>query len=121
MDKPSVGRIVHYVSNSQRWGGEGARYCRAAIITETFDGVERIQELLGAEKESVFKPNTVNLAVLEPDCLRFESEVQYGEPGTCEKLDLRTWHWPERTGGIVTQTVVLGTDGIEHIVPLKGR
>lgn len=25
------------------------------------------------------------------------------------------------SGGIVTQTVVLGTDGIEHIVPLKGR
>jgi hypothetical protein len=77
--KPSVGRIVHYVSYGTP-GGEYASQCRAAIVTEgpdVFDGE-------GVE--------TVSLCVFNPtglffnDCRHDEDEKRGG-----------TWHWPERT------------------------
>lgn len=72
MVKPSVGRIVHYVSYGTP-GGEFTRECRAAVITEVRDS------------------ETVVLCVLNPTGIFFH-ESNYWED------DHRggTWHWPER-------------------------
>lgn len=105
--KPSVGRIVHYVSR----GSSDGKYkpeCRAAVITETDDDT-----------------STVGLAVMNPTGLFFDRLIAYddgsGDPGNpeCpnaphEQMPFRycpscpwtephhvggTWHWPERTDG----------------------
>ena len=100
--KPSVGRIVHYVSHGTP-GGEYKSECRAAIITETDTS------------------DTVGLAVLNPTGAFFNRTVPYhdgdettgnpdcpdaaahGNPfrycgcGWAEAAHRGgTWHWPER-------------------------
>jgi hypothetical protein len=70
--KPSIGRIVHYVSYGTP-GGEYASECRAAVVTETVGEV-------------------VGLAVLNPSGFFFNRDVHHFEdthPGG-------SWHWPER-------------------------
>lgn len=105
--KPSVGRIVHYVSYGTP-GGEYGKECRAAIITEVPEGVEN--------------PQTVGLCVLNPTGQFFNRSVPYhdgsGKPGDphCPNADSHdggpfrycacgwtepaylggTWHWAER-------------------------
>lgn len=84
--KPTVGRIVHYVS----YGTPGGRYastCRAAVVTEV--------------KGHAVSPNTleevpewvVGLCVLNPSGTFFDRGIVQSE------ADHRggTWHWPERT------------------------
>jgi hypothetical protein len=105
--KPSIGRIVHYVSHGTP-GGEYTQECRAAIITE-----------LSSDPDD---PDQVGLAVLNPTGMFFNRVVRYsdgagqnGEPD-CPSVDSHgqpfrycscgwteampvggTWHWPERT------------------------
>lgn len=89
--KPSVGRIVHYVSYGTP-GGEYSRECRAAIVTEVPEGVR--------------DPQTIGLCVLNPTGMFFNrtNPRDVGKPdvagGTnlCGGLDYAggTWHWPER-------------------------
>ena len=71
--KPSVGRIVHYVSYGTP-GGEYTSECRAAIITEV-------------PENSLY----VHLAVLNPAGMFFNVAKQ--DEG---KHEGGTWHWPER-------------------------
>lgn len=80
--KPSVGRIVHYVSYGTP-GGEYKSECRAAIVTG-----------LDPDPDDVPEPGQVfaDLCVLNPTgmffnrlCLQDEAEKTGG-----------TWHWPER-------------------------
>jgi hypothetical protein len=80
--KPSIGRIVHYVSYGTP-GGEYTSQCRAAIITG-----------LDPEPEKTPEPGQVfaDLCVLNPTgqffdrmCLQDEVDKTGG-----------TWHWPER-------------------------
>lgn len=98
--KPSVGRVVHYVSHGTP-GGEYGKECRAAIITETDTS------------------DTVGLAVLNPTGMFFNRTVTYHDgsetPGKPDcpnaphgELPFRycacgwieashkggTWHWP---------------------------
>jgi hypothetical protein len=88
--KPTVGRIVHYVSYGTP-GGEYRSECRAAIVTsETTDW-------------------SISLCVLNPDGLFFNHGVEQDE-GTVEDVPVNgpgavrartthrggTWHWPER-------------------------
>lgn len=70
--KPSVGRVVHYVSYGTP-GGEYTSECRAAIVTETDTS------------------DTVGLAVLNPTGMFFNRTVAHDE------IDKRggSWHWPE--------------------------
>jgi len=82
MNKPSVGRIVHYVSHGTP-GGEYTSECRAAVITEVTDNLDRDD----AEK-------TVGLAVLNPSGMFFNA-ARYDE-GTDGTYARGTWHWPER-------------------------
>lgn len=78
MPKPSVGRIVHYVSHGTPVREDGtqafALQCRAAIVTE------------------VINPDLVGLAVLNPTGMFFNQEITHDESGTVGG----TWHWPER-------------------------
>lgn len=80
--KPSVGRIVHYVSHGTP-GGEYTSECRAAIVTEVDAG----------------DPDRVGLSVVNPTGLFFHSLAG----GGCSHDDSSdgshrggTWHWPER-------------------------
>lgn len=91
MQKPSVGRIVHYQSYGSK-GGEYASECRAAIITQ------------------VNGSDFVGLAVLNPTGLFFHEDVELHEGEEVHTYDLSgdvlpdrlyrggTWHWPERIG-----------------------
>lgn len=74
MPKPSIGRVVHYVSHGTP-NGEYASECRAAIITEV----------------TASDPNYVGLAVMNPTGMFFNQDVQYSEHPIGG-----TWHWPER-------------------------
>ena len=70
--KPSIGRIVHYVSYGTP-GGEYTSQCRAAIIA------------------AVHGSETVDLCVMNPEGFFFNHEVDYSEDSKGG-----TWHWPER-------------------------
>jgi hypothetical protein len=71
--KPSIGRVVHYVSYGTP-GGEYTSECRAAIVTETDTS------------------DTVGLAVLNPTGMFFNRTIVHDEDGHSGG----TWHWPER-------------------------
>ena len=74
--KPSVGRVVHYVSYGTP-GGEYGKECRAAIVTEVQDD-----------------PRTsVGLCVLNPTGQFFNRAVPYDDSQP-ERAG-GTWHWPE--------------------------
>jgi len=74
MPKPSVGRVVHYVSYGTP-GGEYKSECRAAIITAVIDN------------------HWVRLGVINPTGLFFHEHAQLDEGG---RMVGGTWHWPER-------------------------
>jgi hypothetical protein len=77
--KPTVGRIVHYVSYGTP-GGEYRSECRAAVVTEVPEGVA--------------DPQTIGLCVLNPTGQFFSRTVPHHDGG--ETLAGGTWHWPER-------------------------
>jgi hypothetical protein len=79
--KPSIGRIVHYVSYGTP-GGEYRSECRAAVVTAVWPGGTAV-------------PAAVSVAVLNPTGMFFNEEIRQDEG------DHRggTWHWPERTEG----------------------
>lgn len=78
--KPTVGRIVHYVSYGTP-GGEYQPEHRAAVIAGL--------NILPGEDQEI---HSVSLVVLNPNGLFFNTEVFQDEH---EKRG-GTWHWPER-------------------------
>jgi hypothetical protein len=74
VEKPTVGRIVHYVSYGTP-KGEYESTCRAAIVAETFT----------TDNEEV------GLCVLNPTGIFFNT-VLHDE----NRKGPGTWHWPER-------------------------
>lgn len=84
--KPSIGRIVHYVSYGTP-GGEYGKECRAAVVTEVADYPDGVSE---ADKPNIAVP--VGLCVMNPTGLFFKRGVMQSEVGR----EGGTWHWPER-------------------------
>lgn len=86
--KPSVGRVVHYVSHGTPVREDGtqayASHCRAAIVTEVCDNPDG----LDPETDSP----CVSLAVLNPTGMFFDQHLPQDEDGKAGG----TWHWPER-------------------------
>lgn len=87
--KPTIGRIVHYVSHGTPVRDDGsqayASVCRAAVVTV------------------VPGPGVAGLAILNPSGLFFHEAVPYddaldpGENGFGAKWSAHaagTWHWP---------------------------
>jgi hypothetical protein len=95
--KPSVGRIVHYVSHGTPIREDGmqayAKQCRAAIVTEVD---RRDSYLVGLD---VFNPTGLFFHSLPDGGCNYHSAVS-GEPAewSCSGMDHPggTWHWPER-------------------------
>lgn len=92
MDKPSVGRIVHYVAYGTPGGEFPAGVCRAAVITEIYGPgsfpITGNAYTVGPEGYIT----EVGLCVLNPTGQFFNRGIPYDEgkrPGT--------WHWPERS------------------------
>lgn len=81
MNKPSIGRIVHYVSYGTP-RGEYTSQCRAAVITA-------VHELDPVPEHGV---PYVDLCVLNPTGLFFNQDCMYSE----EIYNGGSWHWPER-------------------------
>lgn len=80
MQKPSVGRVVHYVSA----GSADGRYpsvCRAADVTE-----------VESDEPTDMR---VGLLVKNPEGIHFRPLVSGGAAYDEEKAPM-TWHWPER-------------------------
>lgn len=82
--RPSVGRVVHYVSYGTP-GGEYTSQCRAAVVTEVCDNPNGVDPETGAL--------CVSLAVLNPTGMFFSGHRSQDE---IDKAG-GTWHWPERT------------------------
>ena len=84
MDKPTLGRIVHYVAYGTP-GGEFKPEHRAAIVTE-------VAEPAG-DDALMTQDMVIGICVLNPTGLFFNRGVLYdpsGERGG-------SWHWPERS------------------------
>lgn len=83
MPKPSVGRIVHYVSYGSPLRADGTQAftseCRAAMVTEVGFAGER-----------------VGLCVLNPTGLFFHALTEGGCRHDENSHAGGTWHWPER-------------------------
>ncbi len=70
--KPTVGRIVHYVS--------GYGMCSAATVTEVAEG----------------RDSLVGLFVMGPAVLRLLPLEEGGVLADQDEKQRGTWHWPER-------------------------
>lgn len=93
--KPSIGRVVHYVSHGTPVQPDGTQVftseCRAAIITEVQAGL--------AGRHAVIDHERVGLAVLNPTGMFFHSIATGGciyDDGSTGSYRGGSWHWPER-------------------------
>jgi len=93
--KPTVGRIVHYVSYGTP-SGEYASQCRAAIVTGVPQGALPVVDAERAE-EWDSDAVVVDLCVLNPTGMFFNRCAQVEPEGPSDLPHLGgTWHWPER-------------------------
>lgn len=93
--KPSVGRIVHYVSYGTP-GGEYTSQCRAAVVTSVTPAEPTPGEVRPTEDGY-----DVGLCVLNPEGQFFNQHVPYAQWDSGEADEHAvpkggTWHWPER-------------------------
>ena len=81
--KPSIGRIVHYLSHGTPVRPNGTQAysmrCRAAVVTDVRTDVETGRPI-------------VSLCVLNPTGQFFSEGIPQDDSG----LEGGTWHWPER-------------------------
>lgn len=88
--KPTVGRIVHYVSHGTPIRGDGSqaytKECRAAIVTVVHGPAINPATLEDSDMWDV------GLCVLNPTGMFFHEHCVQME----HARDGGTWHWPER-------------------------
>jgi hypothetical protein len=102
MDKPSVGRTVHYVAYGTPGGEFPAGVCRAAIVTEVGVGVP----VQGTEPDP---DERIGVCVLNPTGQFFNRIRDARRDRSVRAIIVRirgikhdenkapgTWHWPER-------------------------
>jgi hypothetical protein len=107
MDRPSVGRIVHYVSYGTP-GGEYPKACRAAVVSEVGPAGARVGLTVLNPSGLFFHPFTDGGVEYDAggehpgsgDCPNPEahgSPLRYCACGWAEAGHRGgTWHWPER-------------------------
>lgn len=103
--KPSVGRIVHYVSYGTP-GGEYKSECRAAVITGHGELLPYPTHGDGPDDLGPDDGELVDLCVLNPTGMFFnqgvpQHEGDIGHDHSGAEIGARsypggTWHWPER-------------------------
>lgn len=93
--KPSVGRVVHYVAYGTPGGEFPAGVCRAATITETYGPTSSVEgQTLHFDERGVC--TNVGLCVMNPTGLFFNRGVPYDDGVMSGTHKPGTWHWPER-------------------------
>jgi hypothetical protein len=85
--KPSIARMVHYVSYGTP-NGEYPSVCRAAIVA----AVGREADSLPEFDETRSMTQELDLCVFNPEGMFFKQGVPQNEPIKAGG----TWHWPER-------------------------
>lgn len=97
--RPSVGRVVHYVSYGTP-GGEYPPACRAAVVTGLGEPLPYPQHGDGLDDLPEDGAQLVDLCVLNPTGLFFREGVPQDELGNLASVRSGgTWHWPERVEG----------------------
>ncbi|HZN76040.1 MAG TPA: hypothetical protein VFC00_30785 [Micromonosporaceae bacterium] len=95
--KPSIGRIVHYVSYGTP-GGEYPKACRAAIVTGLGEPLPYPVHGEGIDDLGPDGAQLADLCVLNPTGQFFNVGVPQDERPVHERSG-GTWHWPERVEG----------------------
>jgi hypothetical protein len=93
--KPSIGRIVHYVSYGTP-NGEYGKECRAAIVTQVNGR--------GADERE-----RIGVAVLNPSGMFFHEDLPELDPAVHGHQG-GTWHWPEREPSSTAPQVHVNAD-----------
>jgi hypothetical protein len=91
--KPSVGRVVHYVAYGTPGGEFPSGVCRAATVTEVDPVNIPSGEVDGDTLRAELEGKYIGICVMNPTGLFFNRHIPYDEskkPGT--------WHWPGRDG-----------------------
>lgn len=98
MDKPSVGRIVHYVAYGTPKGEFPAGVCRAAVITEV-DSLDMPDAPDPLKVDAQGNVTSIGICVLNPTGFFFNRHIPYDDPAKQDRTagpQPGTWHWPER-------------------------
>jgi hypothetical protein len=93
--KPTIGRIVHYVSHGSPVLPDGTQKYqplpRAAIVTAVPEHLEQ-EPYDGCPNDGTSLPIVASLCILNPTGMFFDPAVPYSEDPTAGG----TWHWPPR-------------------------
>jgi hypothetical protein len=97
--KPTVCRLVHYVSYGTP-GGEYHSKCRAAVITEVgqWITVKAVEEIPGEQRtvHQVWESEACALSVFNPTGVFFNGAASVAVEHSEDEHRGGTWHWPER-------------------------
>lgn len=91
--KPSIGRMVHYVAYGTPGGEYAAGAHRAAIITEVYEKGNMPPSGNVIQLDADGHCTSVGLIIFNPTGHHWRQSVPYDDSPTPKP---GTWHWPER-------------------------